>query len=843
MLRATLKSLLSRKLRLTLSALAVVLGVMFVAGSLIMTKSLGASYDALFSSINNKIDVEITAKPHLEGDDSDGSTAPIPASVAEQLKSVSGVKKVDPSVFVNGARVIGKDGKVATSFAPRFGSNWSGESSLVQLRSGRGPRAPDEVVIDASIAKSLGFKVGDRIGILTLQPKREFTVSGIFGYSGDRDTLGGSQVVGFTLPVAQELMVGQKDVYTQIDLYADSGVSQKELKKNVEAALGSTYKVQTRDEVNKANSDDIKQALNFFNYILLGFAGVALFVGIFLILNTFSMLVAQRTRELALFRAMGANRRQVIGSVLVEALVIGLVASVIGLAAGIGIGYGLGTLFGHFGGANIDLVLTIPISAVIASFAVGIGVTLIAALFPALRASRIPPIAAMRDAATPDKPLTRITLVGAVIFALGATGMGLSLFGSASLWFLLGGVLLTFIGVALLTPIISRPVVSVLGRIFAWSVPGQLGRRNSARNPRRTAITAAALMVSIALVTGISTVLASATKSISDAVSNTVNAELIISGQQTGPQPPTFDRSTLTKMEQLDGVDAVAAAAVGPAEVNGKSTFLAAINDAGAAQRLLGLKTKQGTIDKISANQLIVDEDTAKSAHLAVGDTVKVQLTKGGPSTYTISGIYKKNDAVNGYIAPDATAAGFQVDAPSQAFVKVKDGASVDQVESQIKGLLADSPEVDVQNQSDFIKQVTGQFNTILKFIQILLALAILIAVLGIINTLALSVIERTRELGLLRAIGLRRSQTTRMITVESIVISVFGALLGIVVGIGFGAAIVQALKDQGFNKFALPYGQIVTYLVLSVFVGVIAALLPALRAARLNVLAAISYE
>ena len=847
MVRATLKSLLSRKLRLTLSALAVVLGVMFVAGSLIMTKSLGASYDAMFASVNQNIDVEITAKPKLDGGQSDAVATPIPASVVDQIKAAPGVKKTTASVFADGARVIGKDGKVATSFAPRFGSSWTGEDDLVQLRSGRGPRAPDEVVIDAAMAKSLDYKVGDRIGILTLQPKREFTLVGIFGYSGDRDTLGGAQVVGFTLPVAQELMLGEKNVYNQVDLVAQTGVSQTELKKTIQDTVGSAYKVQTRDEVNESNSDDINQALSFFNYILLGFAGVALFVGIFLILNTFSMLVAQRTRELALFRAMGANRRQIISSVLLEALLIGLLASVLGLLAGIGIGAGLGTLFGNFGGANIDLVLTIPVSAVIASFAVGVGVTLIAALFPALRASRIPPIAAMREAATPDKPLTGITIGGAVVFALGAGAMCLSLFGpvdgSASLWLLLGGVLVTFIGVALLTPIISRPVVSVLGRIFAWSVPGQLGRRNSARNPRRTAITAAALMVSIALVTGVSTILSSVTKSIDSAISDQLNAQLIITGQQTGPQPPTFSEKALDSMKHLDGVDTVAAAYIGPAQINGKTTSVAALDDPAAAQRVLGLNQKSGSIDKLSANQLIVDEDTAKDAHLSIGDPVKVQLVKGDLTTYTITGIYAKNDAVAGYMLPKAATQYFQVAQPSQAFVKVKDGTSVDKVESQVKDLLADSPEVTVQNQADYIDQISGQFQTILNFVQILLALAILIAILGIINTLALSVIERTRELGLLRAIGLRRSQTTRMITVESIVISVFGALLGIVVGVGFGAVVVRALKSEGLGKFALPWTQIVTYLVLSVFVGVIAALLPALRAVRLNVLAAISYE
>jgi len=844
MLRATLKSLLARKLRLLLSALAVVLGVMFVAGSIVMTTSLAASFDALFAGINSSIDVQVQAKSKLDNNGgSDTATATIPASLVPKIESAPGVAKASASVFVDGARVIGKDGKVTSGGAPRFGSSWGGEDDLIQLREGRGPTAPNEVAVDAAIAKSMDFEVGDTIGILTLQPKKEFKVVGIFGYSGDRDTLGGSQVVAWTLPVAQELMLGEKNAFTDVQLRADPGVSQEELKKTIEGVVGSGYNVQTRDEVNEETSKDIREGFKFINYFFLGFAGVALFVGIFLILNTFSMLVAQRTRELALFRAMGAARGQVIRSVLLEALVIGLLGSVLGLLAGIGVGWLLGKAFDAFLGSELDLALTVPLTAVIASFVVGIGITLIAALFPAVRASRIPPIAAMRDAATPDKPLTRITSIGGAIFVVGGALMAWGLAESGSLWALLAGVLLVFIGVTLLTPILSRPIVSVLGRIFAWSVPGQLGRRNSARNPRRTAITAGALMVSIALVTGVSTVVASASKSIESLVGETLNAELIISGQQMSAQAPVFDVATLDKIEQTDGVEAVSGYYVGPARINNRNNYLIAMSDPAATKRLIGLKAKSGEVDRVGRNQIIVDEDTADTQHLQVGDEVPVQQIRGSVTNYEIVGIFEKNPAAGTFMTGEDAAKNFQIAQPSQAYVKVEDGASVKDVEATIKTLLADSPEVNVQNQSAFIDDVTRQYDMILRFVQVLLAMAILIAVLGIINTLALSVVERTRELGLLRAIGLRRSQTTRMITVESIVISVFGALLGIVVGVGLGAAVVQALKSQGLEQFALPWGEMGFYLISSVLVGVVAALLPALRAARLNVLAAISYE
>ncbi|HEY0358132.1 MAG TPA: FtsX-like permease family protein [Mycobacteriales bacterium] len=845
MYKATFKSLASRKLRLLLSALAVVLGVMFVSGSFVLTDSLGKSFDALFTTVNSNLDVQVSAKPKLAGQDGGGApTASVPAALAEKVAAVPGVAKATPGVYVQNARVIGKNGKVVpTVGAPQAGMDWPGENGLVELRSGRGPAAADEVAIDAALAKSSGYGLGDRIGVLTLKPKKTFTVVGIFGYSGNRDTLGGSQTTAFTMPVAQDLLLGERDAVSVIDVVAAKGVADTTLRDDIAAAVGGDYKVLTGKQTADAQAAGLKTFLNFFTYVLLGFAGVALFVGIFLILNTFSMLVAQRTRELALMRAIGASRRQVIGSVLLEASVIGLVASVLGLGAGVGVGAAIAAFFSSFGGTNLDLSIGVPPAAVIAAFAVGLGVTLVAATVPAIRASRIPPVAAMRDAATPDKPLTKITAFGAVVLVAGATAMAFALTGNASLWLLMAGVLLTFVGVALLTPIISRPVVSLLGRLFAWSMPGQLGRRNSARNPRRTAVTAGALMVSIALVTGVSTILASATTSISKSVEKTLQADLVISGQQTGPMPPTFDPALVGRVTALPGVERFAALYQTMGTANGDRTFFGAVNDLGAARHILGLQAASGSVDSLGAGQLVVDERTAKSRGLTLGEKVEIQLPRGEATAYTVSGIYKKNDASNGILLPADAVKNFAAPAPTMGMIQLRQGADAKPVQDAVDKLLADSPEVTVADRSAFVEQQTATFGTILKFIQILLALAIVIAVLGIINTLALSVIERTREIGLLRAIGLRRSQTMRMITVESVVISLFGTLLGIAVGIGLGAAVVRALKDEGFTSFSLPWSQMAIYLVAAAVIGVVAAILPAIRAARLNVLQAISYE
>ncbi len=403
--------------------------------------------------------------------------------------------------------------------------------------------------------------------------------------------------------------------------------------------------------------------------------------------------------------------------------------------------------------------------------------------------------------------------------------------------------LFAFIGVALLTPIISRPVVSLLGAIFSWSVPGKLGRLNSGRNPRRTAITAAALMVGIALVTGVTVILDSAKGSIGALAEDTIKAELVISGASSGPRPASFDPAVLEKAAAIPGVQMVDGEYGDMAVVGGERTWVAVSSNVAALQQIFGAKATAGDISKLAPDQMLVSSDTAKARNLSVGSTVPVQLSRGEARTYTVSGIYESSQLTNPVTLPPQAAADFAIPQPIQGFLQLAPGTSVDAVQPQVERLLADSPEVSVADRAAFIEQQTGQLDSLLQMIQILLALAIVIAVLGIINTLALSVLERTRELGLLRAIGLRRAQTMRMITVEAVVISIFGALLGVVVGTGLGAAVVEALKDEGITDLVLPWGQMVTFLILAAIIGVVAAVLPAIRAARINVLGAIAHD
>jgi putative ABC transport system permease protein len=841
MLRATLKSLLARKVRLILSGLAVVLGVMFVAGAFVVTDTLGRSFDAIFASAYSQTDVSISAKPKIAVSEMDGAetAAPVPAATVAQVGKVAGVKSATGVVDADGARVIGSDGKVLTSQGPpRIGLNWTGTDNLVQLRQGRGPQSAGEIAVNATTAKLAGFKVGDRVGVLTLQPKKEFTLVGIFGYSGDRDSLGGVQEVAFTEPVAQQLMLGKTGEYTSITVRADDGVTPTVLRDRIASAMGPAYVVKTGDQLAKESAASLQQGLSFFNKILLGFAGVALFVGVFLILNTFSIIVAQRTRELALMRALGGSRRQMIGSVLIEAVVIGLVAAVLGLAAGVGVGAGLAYLFSTYANGLQLAPVSVPPAAIISAFLVGVVVTVVAAVLPALRASRIAPVAAMQDVATPDRPLTRVSVAGAAVGAIGAAALGVGLYGDAgdtTLYLILGGVLVTFVGVALLTPLISRPVVSVLGRLFSWSLPGRLGRRNSGRNPRRTAITAAALMVGIALVTGVTVVMQSAKTSVSAQFEDLIKAQVIISGEQNGPRPPSFDPAVIREAAAIPGVRAAAGLWSDQALIDGRRDSVSATEDSARLTAAYG----GPAIATLRPDQIAVSADE----HLAVGTRLTVQLSRGDTKTYTVVATYPEDALPGDYLLPAAAVADFAVPQPVYGVVRLTDGTAVAQVLPQIKALLADSPEVSATDRTAFIRQQAGQFDTVITMVQILLALAILIAVLGVVNTLALSVLERTRELGLLRAVGLGRAQTMRMVTVEAVVIAVFGALLGVAVGAGMGAAVVHALRGEGITDLVLPWARMGIYLVLAALVGVIAAVAPAIRAARLDILGAIAHD
>ena len=835
MLRATFRSLLARKLRLLLSATAVVLGVSFVSGALTLTDTLGKVFDELFTSVNAKTAVEVRGTQPFDISAQDGppSRLPLPSSLVTSLQGVDGVAAAvgDVSGY---AQVLKKDGKAYGGQAPVLGVNYDTNplTSAFTLRRGEPPAGAGQVALDATTSEETGYDVGDRVPVLLRDGRKEFTVSGVFGF-GDNDNLAGATIVAFDSATAQRL-VGVPGELLVIRLAAEEGVSPETLRDRVRAALPKGAEAVTGEESAEETAGEIKEALGFFNTFLLVFAGVALFVGAFLIFNTFTILVAQRQRELALLRALGASRGQVIRSVLVEALVVGLIASVLGLGLGVGVAIGLQALLRAVGGDLPEGPLVITTTTVVTCFVVGILVTAVAALLPARKASRVPPVAAMRDAAIPEPSLRRGTVVGVVLLALGVAAIAGGLGGNLGLLGL--GALLCFLAVAALSPLLSRPAARLLGAPFARKVPGRLGRLNAMRNPRRTASTAAALMIGLALVSTVSILGASAKASIDKIISGAVGADLVV--QQTSGFngfPPAVGKS-IAALPEVEDVDVLR---FEPAKIGEKSTFITAV-PADSIGTSLTLTRTAGDLE-LEPGVLLLSESEAEARGYEPGETVQATFTKGATRDFRVGGVYEDNELIGPYLFDESAAADFTTQLDGVVLVKIADGVAIADLRTAVDEAIKGYPTVEAISSDEFAADVSGQIDVVITIISVLLLLSVLIAVLGIVNTLALAVIERTRELGLLRAVGLGRGQTRRMVTVEAVIVSVFGALLGIAVGSAFGITLQRALADDGITELRFPVGRLIAFVVVAAVAGVLAALLPARRAARLDVLAAVA--
>lgn len=835
MLRATFRSLLARKLRLLLSATAIVLGVSFVAGALTLTDTLGKVFDNLFTDVSAKTSVVVRGTKVFEGGShGDAQRLPVPVKLLSALRSVDGVAGATGDVSGYAALLDRKGKVVGTSGAPVLGVNYDANpaTSGFTLRAGRAPVGPTDVALDATTAKESSFAPGDPVTVLLRSGRRTLTVSGVFGF-GKNDNLAGAKIIAFGQAIAEEEL-GRPGEYDVVRLAAVKGVSDTALRDRVRALLPRGTEAVTGQESASETSKQIKDALGFFNVFLLVFAAVALFVGAFLIFNTFNILVAQRQRELALLRALGASRGQVTRSVLVEGLVVGLLASAIGLGAGVGVAAGLRALISSFGGALPSGPLIVTTRTVIAAFAVGILVTLLASLLPARRASAVPPVAAMRDAAIPESSLRRSLVIGSVLLLLGVLLVAKGLTGNLPL---LGvGALLSFLGVAGLSPLLSRPASRLLGWPLARGVPGKLGQRNAMRNPRRTASTAAALMIGLALVSAVSVLGASTKASVVKIVEGAVGADLVV--QQKG-FARGFSPTVTQSVRSAQGVARVDVLRFEQAKVGKAVTFVTAV-PAESIGRTITLTRKAGDLS-LSPTTLLLSDKEATDRALRPGDSVQVTFGRGTTQTLRVAGIYLANQLVGPYLLDQSASQQFTNRLDSVLLVEARKGVSADQVRASVDQVVAAEPTVEVLNRAEFTKSTTSQIDTVTTIITILLGLSILIAVLGIVNTLALAVIERTHELGLLRAVGLSRRQTRRMVTVEAVIVSVFGALLGIGVGSVFGVAFQRALADQGIDQLSFPAGRLVVFVVVAGLAGVLAALLPARRAARLDVLRAIA--
>ncbi|GGY31519.1 ABC transporter permease [Streptomyces djakartensis] len=855
MLKATLRTFLAHKGRLLLSALAVLLSVAFVAGSLIFSDTVSRTFDRLFAS--TAADVTVSPKEGLDEAVPSGRTATLPAALAGRVRRVDGVAAARAEVDVDGLTVVDEDNEPVgpTTGAPTLGTAWNpGERSPVELTSGHAPRGPGQALLDSETAGRKDVRLGDVLTVIAPPGSFRVRVVGIVTFT---TTNPGSARVFFDGPTARTKLLGDPRAATGIAADAAEGVSDQQVKQRVAAALGPhSYDFRTADEQAESDVERLGGFLDVIKYVMVGFAGIAVLVGVFLIVNTFSMLIAQRTRELGLLRALGADRRQIRRSVLTEALLLGLIGSTLGLAAGIGLAAGLIELMGLVG-MNIDAdEMAIGRQTPVAAYAVGLGVTFVAAYLPARRAAGVSPMAALSDAevAGAGRPLRTRAVAGAVVAAAGAAalaGCAVSERTSSAASLLGLGVVLTLIATVIAGPLLVRPVIRVLGSAFPalFGPVGRMSQRNALRNPRRTGATAAALMVGIALVGGMSVASASMNRSFDRQIDKTLGADFVI---QNGNFLP-FPREVTDEVRGTEGVGLVVRGRFAPVAVRLPDGDRVETTAGGYDPRLDEVAdityTQGDTAAALADGRLAMDRDFARDHDVRVGGAIPVEFQGGRRAELTVGALTDQDSAEGfgtqgglyfGLATLERYAPGGQ---DSALYVNAAPGTGDDDLRADLEETLDPYPQVQVRDLADYKQLVHDQIAVLLYLVYALLGLAIIIAVLGVVNTLALSVVERTREIGLLRAIGLARRQLRRMIRLESVVIAVFGAVLGLGLGLVWGVCTQQVLALQDMGALAIPWGTIVAVVIGSAAVGVVAALLPALRASRMNVLAAIAHE
>jgi putative ABC transport system permease protein len=848
MLKVTLKGIAAHKIRLLTTTLAVLLGVAFMAGTFVLTDTVGKTFDDLFATVDAGTDAVVRMPASVKSDEMGTQRPNIPARVLAEVERTPGVAAAEGSVQ-GYAQIVGKDGKAIgkpSNGPPALGFAWPTVPELnpLNLVAGKAPTRAGEVVIDKHSADEGDLRVGDRTTILTQKPPAQMTVVGIVKF-GDADSPGGATVAAFDLETAQQL-IGQPGTFDHIAAVADDGVSQNELKANLERTVGPGHEVVTGATYTEENQSDIRKGLSFFNSFMLTFALIALFVGSFMIYNTFSIIVAQRAREMALLRAIGAGRRQVFTSVVAEALAVGVVASVAGILAGLGLAVLLKAMLVALGFDLPATGLVLLPRTVIVSLIAGVGITLVSATVPARRASKVPPIAAMRDVEIEHGSGSRMRLVlGGLVLAAGIALLFTGLFGDGGIGAVGLGALVIFLGGAALGPVFVTP----LARLVGWPLPrfrgvtGHLARENTMRNPKRTASTAAALMIGVGLVAFITVFGSSAKASINKTIDQSVTGDFVIdsgSFMQGG-----FSPDLAAKLNRVAGVEAATGIRMGVAELDGRNTQLLAV-DPTRALKMVDVGVTSGDVkDLEQTNTIAVLDHTAESHHWKVGDTIKAKFPDtGATQPLKVVAIYSEAQPAGKYLTGTPTFdANYTQPFDAQVWVKLTDGTKAADVRPAIEQVAKAYPNADVQDMSEFKDAQAKQINQMLSLVYAMLILAVFIAGLGIANTLALSIFERTRELGLLRAVGMTRPQLRTSVRWEAVMISVIGAVNGIAIGIFFGWSVTRALSDQGFNQLRVPAGGLVIVLLLAAALGVIASLFPARRAARLDVLRAIAAD
>ncbi|MGW6846394.1 ABC transporter permease [Streptomyces sp. NPDC054958] len=842
---------------MALSAVAVMLSVAFVCGTLVFTDTMNTTFDKLFAVTNS--DVTVTPKEAEAGEETSDRGRPetLAGSAVEQVRKAEGVRSAEGGVVSMSVTVVDakNENMGSTTGAPTIAGNWSdNELKSMKITSGNAPRGPTEMMVDADTAEKHHLKLGDELRTIAITGDIRAKITGIATFTV---TNPGAAIVYFDTATAQQALLGSPGTFTHVNVTAKDGVSDEQLKRNIATAVGAdTYKLQTAKEAADANREDVGSFLKVMKYVMLGFAGIAFLVGIFLIFNTFSMLVAQRTREIGLMRAIGADSGQVLKSVVVEAFLLGVVGSVLGVGAGIGLAIGLMQLMGSMGMHLSTDDLTVAWSTPVVGIVLGVVVTVVSAFIPARRAGKVSPMAALRESGTPgDKKAGVVRAVlGLVLTGIGGAALYLATAaeeaGPGSMWLGLG-VVLTLIGFIVIGPLLAAGVVRVLSGLVLrpFGSVGRLAERNALRNPRRTGATAAALMIGLALVACLSVVGSSMVASATDELDRSVGADYIVdseTGQPVLPQAEQALRATkgLDHVTAYREVTAKVTAPDGTSEEDGIGA-----TDPTYAKDIRRKMVAGEHAAAYGKDSMSVGSEYATKHGVKLGDELTVAFTGGNTVKLKVAAITSDEGSLDKgmkYISTDAARAHVPADKlplPFMLLASAQDGQSDTTAYASVKTAMAEYPQYKVRNQTDYKQALKDQVGQLLNMVYGLLGLAIVVAVLGVVNTLALSVVERTREIGLMRAIGLSRRQLRRMIRLESVVIALFGALLGLGLGMTWGIGAQQLLALQGLKVLEIPWPTILGVFAASAFVGLFAALVPAFRAGRMNVLNAIASE
>jgi putative ABC transport system permease protein len=852
--KTSMRNFFAHKGRMALSAVAVLLSVAFVCGTLVFTDTMNTTFDKLFAATS----ADVTVSPKAaKSDDTpqNGKPESIPAAVLAKVQKADGVQQAEGAVSSMSVTVVNSANKNmgSSTGAPTIAGNWTrNDLRSMEITSGQAPRGPTETMVDADTADKHHLKLGDELRTIAVTGDFKARIVGIATF---KVTNPGAAVVYFDTATAQRELLGAEGRFTQINLSAATGVSDTRLKQNVVSALGAagSYKVQTQKEYSDESRSGVGSFMGVIKYAMLGFAGIAFLVGIFLIINTFSMLVAQRTREIGLMRAIGSSRKQVNRSVLIEATLLGVLGSILGVGAGVGLAVGLMKLMSAAGMDLSTRDLTVKATTPAIGLLLGVVVTVLAAYLPARRAGKVSPMAALRDAGTPAdgraglvRGVIGLVLTGTGTFAL-YTAANADKASDGSL--VLGaGVVLTLIGFVIIGPLLAGGVVRVISAVLLrfFGPVGRMAERNALRNPRRTGATAAALMIGLALVACLSVVGSSMVASATDELDKTVGTDFIIQGnQRVVPQAAKAIESSpgLEHVTHYRDLEATLTAPDGSSDSDGVTAA-----DPSYAKDLHRKTTAGDLSAAYGRNAMSVGSDFATKHHVKVGDTLTVAFKGGSTAKLRIAAITDDNIVIDQGARYLSTATmreylpANRIPPDEIMFATAKDGQEK-QAYAALKKSMEPYPQYQVRDQTDYKQELKDQIGQLLNMVYGLLALAIIVAVLGVVNTLALSVVERTREIGLMRAIGLSRRQLRRMIRLESVVIALFGALLGLGLGMGWGATAQKLLALEGLKVLEIPWPTIIGVFIGSAFVGLFAALIPAFRAGRMNVLNAIATD